>query len=47
MFSFVNSIILTKRRPKQLVASLIAQFAVISMQQIFGGLGRVVFTAAQ
>jgi len=45
MLTFVNSIILTKTQA--LVASLFVQLAVKSMQQMFGGPCRVVFTAAQ
>jgi len=45
MFSFVNSIILTKTLA--LTASLLMQLVVISLQQIFGGPGRTVLTTAQ
>jgi len=47
MFSYVNSITLTK--PYALIVSLFVQFMVrpTSMQKIFGGPDRVIYTTAQ
>ena len=45
MFSYVNTITLTK--PYALIVSLFVQFMVISMQKIFGGPDRVIYTTAQ